>query len=158
MNTVKGRQLVEQFSNTIKDHIYPIVGTINDCYNQFPKQDANKLCTKTFWRYFVKSELMVPWNIMVCDEDPECDINNCVFGTHDIETILLFRISVQEVIQIAISTGTLDALVAYRKCGDNNNWYTVYNEYVSVEPTPVAHPKHKTIIDYCERKSNGTRL
>lgn len=148
--TVKGRQLLEQFSGMIKGHIYPIAGTINESYNQFPKQDASYLCTKTFAQYFVKQELIIPWNIVINDEDQECDMNNYVFGTHDIEVILLFRISAIETVQITISVGTLDALIEYRKCGDNNNWYTVYNEYVSVEPTPVAPPKHKTIIQFCE--------
>lgn len=159
LQTVKGRQLLEQFSEVIKGHIFPIAGTINDCYNQFPKQDANKLCTKTFWQYFVKSELMVPWNIMVCDEDPECDINNYVFGTHDIETILLFRISAQETIQITISIGTLDALVEYRKC-INNIWQTVDNSYVSVEVTHTAKVVNNrvcymSIQDHCETHNSN---
>ena len=148
--TVRGRQYIDLFTKAIKDHIYPITGTVNDCYNQFPKEDANYLCTKTFAQYFVKSELIVPWNIIIDDEDQECDMNNYVFGTHDIEVILLFKMSGKETVQVTISVGTLDALVEYRKCGDSNNWYTVYNEYVTVTPTPITHPKHKTIIEYCE--------
>lgn len=154
--TVRGRQYIDSFSELTKKHIYPIAGTVNEMYNQFQKQDANYLCTKTFAQYFAKQELYIPWNIIICDEDQECDPNNYAFGTHDIEVILLFKVSDEESIQVTISVGTVDALVEYRKCV-NGNWYTVYNEYVSTSETSEVkkHPKHRTILDYCERQSKA---
>ena len=152
--TVRGRQYIDAFSQMSKDHIYPIVGTVNDCYSQFPKQDANYLCTKTFSQYFVKQGLMVPWNIIILDEDPECDMNNYVFGTHDIEVILLFRLSLEEVIQVTIAVGTLDALIEYRQLV-NDTWCTVMNEYSSAEATPTVQNMkgrvcYMSIKEYCE--------
>lgn len=149
--TVRGRQYIDAFSEEIKKHIYPIAGTVNDCYNQFTKQDANTLCTKTFLKHFVKQEVMVPWNIIIFDEDQEGE--PYATGTHNIEVLLLFRISAIETVQVTVSVGTLDALVEYRKCSDSNVWYTVCNEYVTVAPEHITHPKHKTIIEYCEERS-----
>ena len=144
------KRLLETFSSTIKGHIYPIAGTINDCYSQFPKQDANYLCTKTFSQYFVKQGLMVPWNIIILDEDQPGD--SYAFGTNEIEVILLFRLSPEEVIQVTIAVGTLDALIEHRQLV-NDTWCTVMNEYSSVNASCEVKDTRATILETCEEYS-----
>lgn len=153
MNTVKGRQIIQSFQTVLKDHIYPIAGTVNELYSQFPKLDANKLCISTFEKYFAERELILPWNTIIWDREQEGELY--ALGTQDIEVIMLFKVGTTdiatEVVQVTINIGSLDALIAYKKLIDTN-WQTIDDGYLvsarQVQRANRSVSEYDTILDW----------
>ena len=142
--------MLKQFDKLFKRHTYPIAGTITDCYNQLPKQDAKELCITTCMKYFVELNLLVPLSIFILDEDQSCDSANYTYGTHDIEVILVFKVSAVEAVRINMNIGTLDGLIEHKKL-INNKWCLVDNSYTTVTHTQEEYIENcdKSILDYC---------
>ena len=116
--------MLKEFQKVFRKHIFPITGGLVDCYNQFPKKDANYLYTKTLWKYFMKMELMIPWNIIIQDTNQEADSENYTCGTQHIEMIFMFKIDATNVVQVSLDAGTLDTLIETKVLQDGE-WNTV---------------------------------
>lgn len=151
LNTVKGRQLIQSFQTILKDHIFPIAGTVTECYSQFPKQDASKLCIATFEKYFAERELLLPWNIIILDNKQ--DGEPYAIGTQNIEVIMLFKVGIdtEEVIEVNINMGSLDALIIYKKLVDCE-WRPIDDDYLvmakRVNRANRSVSEYDTILDW----------
>lgn len=115
--------------------------SISECYNRFPKHEANALCTNTIWKMFPKYELMIPWNVIVIDDNTTLNEKFYVMDNRNIEVVFMFKLSPTEVIQCSLDAWTPELLIEYKKLikgkweilEDNysNNLAAIHTESVS---------------------------
>ena len=123
-------KLIRDLERQLISKAFLVSRSITECYNHFPKHDANALCTAAIWKLFLKYELMIPWNIIVQDNNTRLNRKNYVVDNYNIEVVFMFRLSPTDVIQCSLDAWTPELLIEYKKL-IKGKWEIVEDNYSS---------------------------
>lgn len=121
-------KFIRDLDRKLSTKAFLISRSISECYNRFPKHEANILCTNAIWKMFLKYELMIPWNVIVLDDNTTLNDKHYVIDNHHIEIVFMFRISQKEIIQCSLDAWTPELLIEYKKL-IKGNWEILEDNY-----------------------------